>query len=136
MAWTEGANIQSFTAGATFSTADLYKFVVVASSQDRTVVLPNTTGNILPVGTLYGRTSTTSAAGSQAVPVAVSGAVKVNMAASTLAAGQFVASSTAGLGIAPTTDAYTIGPIVAGSSGAAGRINTVQWTGVGPLSAP
>ncbi len=128
------AKIRSFVAGATFSTSDMYKFVVVNANGD--VVLPNTTGNVYPVGVLYGRTSTTSSTGSQAVPVAVAGAVKVQMAASTLSLGQFVASSTAGLGIAPSTDAYTIGPIIGGSSGAVGRINTVQWQGVGPLSAP
>ena len=136
MAWSEGGGIQSFTAGTTFSTSDLYLAMVVATSQDRTVLIPATTGNVYPIGTLYGRTSTTSAAGSEAVPVKTAGAVKVQMAASTLAAGQFIGFSTLGQGIAPTTDAYTVGPILSGSSGAAGRIVTVQWAGIGPLSTP
>lgn len=136
MAYSEAATQISATAGATFSSADLYKWVVWASSQDRTVVLPNTTGNIVPIGVLYGRTSTTSAAGTQAVPIAISGVVKLRMAASTLAAGQYVASSTAGLGIAPTTDAYVAGLIVAGSSGAANRVVTVQLHAFGTLGAP
>lgn len=136
MAWSEGARIQSFTAGTTFSSTALYKLVVTATSQDRTVIVPDTTGDVLVVGSLYGRTSTTSAAGSQAVPVATAGAVKVQMAASTLSAGQFVAASTSGLGISPTSDSFAFGQILAGSSGAAGRIVTVQWGGIGVLNAP
>lgn len=133
MAYSESADIVSQVAGTTFAATDLYKFVVVNSSGH--VVVPNTTGNVLPFGTLYGRTSTTSAAGSQAVPVAIGGIVKVNMAASTLSAGDYVAASTAGLGIAPTTDAYTAGQIVSGSSGGAGRIVSVKLF-TGPLSTP
>jgi len=133
MAVSESATVISMVAGATFSTADVYKWVVVTTSGE--VVLPNTTGNVLPIGTLYGRTSTTSSTGSQAVPVAVGGVIKVQMASSTQAAGDFVGSSTAGLGITPTTDAYTAGQIVHGSSGGAGRIHSVlKFTG--PLSTP
>jgi len=133
MAITESARVISLVAGATFSTADVYKWVVLTTSGE--VVLPNTTGNVLPVGTLYGRTSTTSSTGSQAVPVAVGGVIKVQMASSTQAAGDMVGSSTAGLGITPTTDAYTAGQIVVGTSGGAGRIHSVlKFTG--PLSTP
>lgn len=130
------AVVRSFVAATTFSSTDLYKFVVVATSQDNTVISPDTTGNVFPVGTLYGVTPTTNAAGLTAVPVAVSGAIKVQMAASTLAAGQWVASDTGGLGAAPTTDAYSVGIILKGSSGAAGRIVTIQKDGIGPLSTP
>lgn len=133
MAHTESATIVSRVAGATFSSADLYKFTVIDSSGH--AVLPNTTGNVLPTGVLYGRTSTTSAAGTQAIPVATAGIVKLQMASNTLSAGNFVASDTGGLGIAPTTDAYTAGQIVSGSSGGAGRIVSVQLF-TGPLSAP
>lgn len=130
MAYSESAQIVSMDSGSTFAATDLYKFVVNTTAG---VVLPNTTGNVLPIGVLYGRTSTTNSG--QAVPVAIGGVVKVNMAASTLAAGDFVGSSTAGLGIAPTTDAYTAGQIVAGSSGGAGRKVSVKLFG-GPLSTP
>ncbi len=133
MAYSESPTVISMVAGATFSTADLYKFVVVNTSG--MVVLPNTTGNVYPIGTLYGVTSTTSSTGVQAVPVATAGVVKVQMAASTAADGNFVGSSTAGLGIAPTTDAYTFGIIVNGSSGAAGRVHSVL-VARGPLSTP
>jgi len=138
MAYTETATIVSIVAGATFSSGDLYKFVVVDSSGN--VVLPNTTGNVLPIGSLYGRTATTASAGSQAVPVAISGVAKVQMSVSTLAAGDFVGagdsgSTNIGFGIAPTTDAYTAGQIVSGSSGARGRIVSVNLF-TGPLSTP
>ncbi len=134
MSYSESARIVSVVAGTTFAAGDLYKFVVVNSSGH--VVVPDTTGNVLPFGVLYGRTSTTSAAGAQAVPVAIDGVAKVQMAASTLVAGAFIGSSTAGLGVAPTTDAYTAGQIVSGSSGTAGRINTVRLIDSGPLSSP
>jgi hypothetical protein len=125
---------RSFIAGATFSTGDLHKFVVLNANGE--VVLPNTTGNVLPIGTLAGRTSTTSSTGSEAVPVEVEGRIKVRMAASTLAAGGYVGSSTAGLGIAPTSDAYTAGQIVQGSSGAVNRIHEVEFFRTGPLNTP
>lgn len=133
MAYSESATIISMVAGATFSTSDLYKGLVVNSSGH--VVVPNTTGDVSCIGTLYGRTSTTSAAGSQAVPVGVAGVVKVQMAASTLAAGNNIGFSTAGLGQAPSTDAYRFGTIVSGSSGAAGRIVSVLVTHSGGLNA-
>lgn len=133
MAYTESATVVSKVAGATFSSADMFKWVIVNSSGF--VTLPDSTGNVLPIGTLYGRTSTTSSTGSQSVPVAVGGVIKLHMAASTLSAGNFVGSSTAGLGILPTTDAYTAGQIMSGSSGGAGRIVSVlKFTG--PLSTP
>jgi hypothetical protein len=130
MAYSESAQIVSMDSGSTFAATDLYKFVVATTAG---VVLPNTTGNVLPIGVLYGRTSTTSAG--QAVPVAIGGIAKVNMAASTLAAGDYVGSSTAGLGIAPSSDAYTAGQIVSGSSGGAGRKVSVKLF-VGPLDTP
>ena len=133
MAITESATIVSRVAGAKFSSGDLYKFTVMNSSGH--AILPDTTGNVLPTGVLYGRTSTTSSAGSQAVPLAIAGIVKVQMAANTLSAGNFVASDTGGLGIAPTTDAYTAGQIVSGSSGSAGRSVSVQLF-AGPWTTP
>lgn len=136
MAYTESATIVSYTAGTTFGSTSLYKLVVVATSQDRTVKVPGSTGDVIAVGSLYGITSTTNAAGSQAVPVAVDGVVKVQMAASTLAAGEYIGASTAGLGIAPTSNSFALGRIVSGSSGAAGRIVSVQLGNIGVLNSP
>jgi hypothetical protein len=133
MAVSENATVGSRIAGSTFSTGDLYKGVVINSSGH--VVVPDTTGNILAAGVLYGRTGTTSGAGSEVVPVATAGVVKVRMAASTLSAGDVIGFSTAGLGIAPTTDAYVFGEIVYGSSGTTGRVVSVQVIR-GPLGTP
>ena len=118
----------SVVAGTTFSSTALYLGVTLNSSGH--AVIPNTTditGTI--IGTLYGVTSTTNAAGSQAVQVGRGDKVKVQMASNTLSAGNTVSFSTLGLGIAPTTDAATWGIIEVGSSGAAGRIHTVIRTG-------
>ncbi len=136
MAYSKSAQIVSMVSGATFAAGDLYKFVVVDGSGN--VVLPNTTGNVLPIGTLYGRTSTTNSG--QAVPVAISGIAKLRMSVSTMAAGAFVAagdsgSTNIGYGVAPTTDGYTAGQIVSGSSGARDRIVSVNLF-TGPLGTP
>ena len=118
----------SVIAGATFAESALYSGVTLNSSGH--AVLPETTDVTgLIIGTLYGVTSTTSAAGSQAVNVGVGPVLKVQMAASTRAAGDTIGFSTAGLGIAPTTDAATFGMIQLGSSGAAARVFTVIRTG-------
>ena len=78
MAYSESAVIVSRVAATTFSSTDLYKGVVLNGNGH--VISPNTTGNVLVFGVLYGRTTTTST-GSQAVPVAISGVAKVQMAA-------------------------------------------------------
>lgn len=129
MAYSESATIVSATAGTTFSAADVYKAVVIDGNGN--VVVPNTTGNVVPYGSLYGRTSTTSVG--EAVPVAIAGNVKVRLAASTLAVGNFIAASTNGYWAAPTTDAYVAGQIVSGSSGAI-RVVTANLKS-GPLGA-
>lgn len=134
MAVSEEPTIISMIAGATFSSGDVYKFVVATASGE--VVLPNTTGNVLPLGVLYGRTQTTGSSGVEAVPVAIDGVMSVRMAASTIAAGDYVGSSTAGVGIAPSSDGYTFGIVVKGSSGGANRVVSVARLGVGPLNTP
>lgn len=115
-------------AGTTFAVSALYTGVTLNSSGH--AVIPNTTditGTI--IGTLYGVTSTTNAAGSQAVQIGIGPKLKVQMASNTLSAGNTVSFSTLGLGIAPTTDAATYGMIEQGSSGGAGRVHTVIRTG-------
>lgn len=127
MAADYATNKFSMVAGATFSTSDLYKGIVVDSSGH--AVLTNTTDvSNLVVGTLYSVTATTAGAGVEAVTIGYGPVVKVNMAGSTRAAGQTIGFSTAGLGIAPTTDADAWGVILSGSSGSAGRIASVVRT--------
>lgn len=133
MAASDSVVITSLPAGATFSSSDLYKGVVLNANGD--VVLPNTTGDITAIGVLYGVTHTTAnSTGFAAVPVAIDGRMKLRMAASTIAAGGIVGISTAGLGIAPSTDVYRFGLVVKGSSGAVNRVVEVIRS-EGPLNA-
>lgn len=132
MAYSDAPQLTSVIAGTTFSSTALYKFVVLDT--DGHAIDPNTTGNVLPFGVLYGVTKTTST-DAEAVPVAYGGVVKVQANASTLSVGNYVAASTDGYAAAPTTDAYVFGVCVEGSSGAAGRILTVAVIR-GPLSTP
>ena len=114
-------------AGATFSTADLYKGVLVDSSGHAVVTQAST--NVLAVGTLYSVTATTAGAGVEAVSVGWGPIVKVRLAASTAAAGNTVGFSTDALGVAPSTDIHLFGYIVSGSSGTTGRVVSVVRTG-------
>jgi len=125
MAISQSQDNISLTAGATFANTDLYKFVSVNGS-GQVVIGPTTASGA--VGTLLSVTATTGGAGSEVVTVgALNGVGKVQLAASTLSAGNTIAGSSNGLGIAPTTDAAAIGTIVSGSSGAAGRIVSVLF---------
>jgi len=133
MGYEESAQKVSVVAGATFSTGDYGKGCVLNSNGH--VVLPNTTGNVLPFGVILEATASTSSTGSQAIAIGVGGVVPVRMAASTIAAGGFVGFSTAGLGQAPSSDAYTFGIVKSGSSGAVNRILPVL-VARGPLDTP
>lgn len=127
MAYDGATNKWSYVAGTTFSTGDLYKGMIVNSS-GHVIVPGSTVVDETVIGTLYSNTATTAGAGVEAVTVALGPVVKVRMAASTLSAGNTVAFSTAGLGIAPTTDNPQWGIIEHGSSGAINRIVTVVRT--------
>lgn len=133
MAYSVEPTIVSVLAGTTFADGDVYKFVDLDASGN--AIIMDTTGNNLAFGVLYGRTNTTSSTGSEAVPVAVAGVVKVRAAGSTMAVGNWVAASSAGLAIAPSTDGYVVGRIIAGTSGTTGRILTMSFIR-GPLNTP
>lgn len=62
----------------------------------------------------------------QVAAVCVAGVTKLRMAANTLDQGEGVAASSIGLGIAPTSNNWKIGTILYGSSGAAGRVVTIN----------
>lgn len=132
MAYSEKPVLISLTAGTTFADGDLYKFVDI-DAQGHAIIM-DTTGNNLAAGVLYGRTATTSTE-AEVVPVAIGGVVKVRLAASTMAVGNWVAASSAGLGVAPSTDGYVMGKLVAGTSGTTGRIASMLFIN-GPLSTP
>ena len=117
----------SITAGATFANTDLHKFIAVNSSGHAVIGPTTASGNIL--GTLTSVTGTTGGAGVEAVSVGLLvGMGLVRMSSSTDAAGNTVAASSNGLGIAPTTDQAALGVIVFGSSGALNRVATVAFT--------
>jgi hypothetical protein len=116
----------SLIAGATFANTDLYKFIEVDGSGH--AVIGASTSAVNVVGTLLSVTGTTAGAGVETVTVGLlSGIGKVRMAGSTRAAGQAVSASSAGLGIAPTTDAFQLGISIAGSSGTTGRVHSVLF---------
>ena len=80
-------------------------------------------------------TGSTNGNGVESVSIGWGPLVKLRMAGSTASVGNTVAVSTAGRGIAPTTDAHLFGYIIFGSSGTTGRVVTVVRTGsigVGP----
>lgn len=121
--------IPGLVAGATFSTSDVYKAVTLNSSGD--VVLyhngSGTTGGFGVIGTLYGETATTSAAGAEAVSVASinSPSVKAFAAGSTLAAGGLATFSTVDSHLVAATTNDNKFMILSGSSGSTGRILTI-----------
>lgn len=134
MAFSEQPVIVSLVAATTFSSTGLYKFVELDAEghviDPASTAVTSTAG--VSIGTLYGVTQTTSTE-AEAVPVAVGGIFKAQMAASTLAAGGYIAASTAGLGTAPTTDNIAGWVIVKGSSGSAGRIVSVMPLNAGSV---
>ena len=116
----------TITAGATFANTDIGKFLGVNSSGH--AVIGGTTASGFIIGTLDSQTATTAGAGSEVVTyLPLAGQSPVFMAASTRAAGQTVAASSQGLGIAPTTDQAALGVSIFGSSGGTGRMHTVAW---------
>ncbi len=120
----------TLTAGATFANSDLYKFVAVNSSGHAVIGPTTAAGNI--VGTLDSVTATTAGAGVDPVSIRpLTGKSQLFLAASSLSAGNTIAASSNGMGIAPTTDAAALGVIATGSSGTTGRIATVVWIAAG-----
>lgn len=124
MAKSQGQPTFTLIAGATFGNADLYKFVSINSS-GHAVIGPTTASGA--VGTLLGVTSTAGAGVEPVTIGALLGKGSVRLAGSTRAAGQTIAGSSDGYGIAPSTDQAILGTIVAGSSGSTGRVVTVVF---------
>ena len=126
MAGSQNQPTATLTAGATFGTTDLHKFIAINSTGHAVIGPTTASGNIF--GTLLSVTGTTVGAGVEVVTVGLlSGVGLVRMSSSTAAAGNTVAASSLGLGTAPTTDQAALGVIKEGSSGALNRIATVAW---------
>lgn len=126
MAKYQGATPFQLIAGTTFAKTDLYKFVFVSASGQ--AVVTSTTSASNAVGTLHSVTNSTAGAGTESVAVyPLVGKGPLRLVSSTAHAGNTVAPSSAGYGIAPSTDGSQVGIIVSGTSGAAGRIATVAF---------
>lgn len=67
----------------------------------------------------------------QAATVMINGVSKVTSAASTIAVGDVIATTTAGQPAALTSGDYAVGRIVSGSSGGAGRVLSVNIEPIG-----
>ena len=123
MAYSQQPTIISMVAGATFSTNDIFK-LVHANTAGQAIIA--TSSDTMAIGSLYGSTpSTAGTTASQSVPVAVGGVVKVQLVSSTKAAPNWIAGSSLGFGIAPTSELQPFGQIVSGASGGAGRVVSV-----------
>jgi len=109
------------TAESLAKSTNQYKAIMLSTAGQATLTFSS---NANPVGILQNSPTT-----AQVAAVCVAGVTQFRMAASTLSAGDFVATSTDGLGIAPTSDSPQIGQIIYGSSGAAGRLVTINYMG-------
>ena len=84
-----------------------------------------TSSNVFDVFGILQNSPTTA----QIAAVCVKGVTPFRMALSTLSAGDFVAASSLSLGVIPTSDGGQIGQIIYGSSGAVGRVVTINYLG-------
>jgi hypothetical protein len=120
-AYGDGIDI-NMVAGATLGSAQ-FKGVVLSTTRERGVVLPNTTA---VYGTFIGVLQNKPAAVGDAAKVRVLGESKFLAKNTTMAYGERVYCSTDGFATILTTDTeWPVGWVVAGSSGSTGRALTV-----------
>jgi hypothetical protein len=132
MAYSEKAKVVSMVAAATLAATDVYCAAFLDTS-GRVLRDPGTTAT-WPVGIILGRTVTTSS-NHEAIPIGVEGVLPIRMGeSSTLSLGNYVAASSNGYGVTPTTSLYILGVVVAGASGGTGRIMSFAWK-PGPAAA-
>jgi hypothetical protein len=106
------------TAESLANSTNQYKALMLSSAG---VTLAWTSRVYRPIGILQNSPTT-----AQVAAVCVDGVTQFRMGASTRAAGDTIAASSLGLGIIPSSDAWQIGQILYGSSGAAGRLVTIK----------
>jgi hypothetical protein len=106
------------TAQSLANSTNQYKALMLSSAG---VTLAWTSRVYRPIGVLQNSPTT-----AQVAAVCVDGVTQFRMGASTRAAGDTIAASSLGLGIIPSSDAWQIGQILYGSSGAAGRLVTIK----------
>ena len=108
---------------STNMSSDQYKFVTVNGSGQAALA----GDGAAIIGVLQNKPT----AGTQAASIMINGVSKVKAAASTVAEGDLIASSSVGLAVAPGAGDYTVGRVIDGSSGSAGRILTVLLQNIG-----
>jgi hypothetical protein len=111
-------------AGSTALAAAQYRFVTLDGTGK--AILPGSTAGPSVFGVLQNKPANTEAAS-----VMINGLSKVKATASTLAAGDLCAASSAGFAVPLVAGDYAVGRIVAGSSGGAGRVLTVSIEPIG-----
>lgn len=115
----------TYPAGST----NLEQFTFVGMNTSGQVVRPSAGAPI--VGVLQNKPNSNGTDDGPAASVMLNGVSKIKAPASTLSIGDLVATSTAGYAIPPSAGHYTVGRIVNGSSGGAGRILSVQIDPIG-----
>lgn len=126
MAFSESQTKVTLIAESTFASSDLYKFVEIGDAGRVSIGASTSAGAVY--GTLLSQTYSTSTGANEAVTIGtLTGIGKVRMAGSTLAAGDSISASSAGMGVAASTDGLILGRIIDGSSGSTGRIVSVAF---------
>ena len=111
------------------ATTGLTKYRFVTMNTSGKLAYPSLGAAVVGVINSHGTTASTE--DPQYVTVVDRGIVKVEAGASTQSAGDLVAASSIGRAVASTAGSYVVGRIVAGSSGGAGRIVSVQLLPIG-----
>ena len=125
MAYENLAGTAAVTMDATTGLAQ-YRFVVAGASG---AAYPTTGAPV--AGVLVSSGTTASTAAGQYCAVQTMGIAKVEAAASTMAAGNAVVSDSSGRAATAGAGDYRIGTVIDGSSGAAGRVLSIQLESIG-----
>lgn len=135
MAYYEQPQIISLVAGATMSSASMYKLAFLDSSGHVVTGSIGTTGpRICPIGVIYGFTHSTST-DAEAIPVAIGGVVKVKLSTdSTLNSGDFIAASSKAYGCVPEETLFVCGRILKVGDTGDNPVASVLWGA--PFGAP
>jgi hypothetical protein len=108
--------------------SDQYKFVTLNASGQAAVVSSSAEPTIL--GVLQNKPTVAG----QAASVMISGISKIKATASTVSVGDLVSASSEGFAVALTSTGNAVGRIVAGSSGGAGRVLSVEIQNIGAVN--
>lgn len=125
MAFSEVPVMRTAIAATTVSSTALYRIAWIY--EDGVIVgdPASTAASAKFAGICYGYSrSTTTDRG--VIPIAIGGIAKVACAATTVTVGEILGASSNGWGCTPTTNMWAIGRVIAGTSGGAGHVKSVQ----------